>query len=255
MDTAPQREAEAQHRLVERWVASLSQLPPVQVIWLEGSLVDNRANPWSDIDLRVAVTDEAYPQLWETDRALLLEGLGAYLFLWNKGFVRAITAEGIIVELAVRKVSELSSRELYEWKFLLNRLPGGPPQFVKLPKRPAAETWPGPPVSVEDVSQRTRLIVHYMANAPQDFYSGEVCAAAYTLNCLRHELFEAMYQRVGIRFGKRNKELSRIFPPDFLEDLKSTYTQAGQSALGSGGHGRCPGPDVQGPGEAPTGVE
>src|SRR5438094_433068 len=135
MSTTPQRDAEGQHRLVERWVASLAQLPAVQVIWLEGSLVDDRANPWSDIDLRVAVTDEGYAQLWETDRAPLLAGLGEYLLLWNKGFVRAVTAEGIIIELAVRKVSELASKELYEWKFLLSRLPTGPPQFHQLPKR------------------------------------------------------------------------------------------------------------------------
>jgi hypothetical protein len=91
----------------------LAQLPAVEVIWLEGSLVDDRANPWSDVDLRMALADDAYAQLWETDRAPLLEALGEYLLLWNKGFVRAVTAEGIVVELAALKVSELGSQELY----------------------------------------------------------------------------------------------------------------------------------------------
>jgi hypothetical protein len=231
MSVAGKHGAHEQCRLVERWVASLARLPAVEVIWLEGSLVDDRANPWSDVDLRIALADDVYAQLWETDRTPLLEGLGEYLRLWNKGFVRAVTAEGIVVELAARKVSELFSQELYEWRILLNRLPGGPPQFKQLPKSSAAESWPGSPVSIEDVSQRTRLMLHYMTNAPQDFYSGEVCAAAYTLDCLRHELFEVMYQRLGIRFGKRNKELSRIFPAEFIADLKSTYTETGQSAL------------------------
>src|SRR5712692_7228163 len=110
MSTAQERGAHEQHRLVERWVASLVQLPAVEVIWLEGSLVDDRANPWSDVDLRIGLADDAYAQLWETERAPLLEALGEYLLLWNKGFVRAVTAEGIVVELAARKVSELTSQ-------------------------------------------------------------------------------------------------------------------------------------------------
>jgi predicted nucleotidyltransferase len=57
MSTSQARGAHAQHRLVERWVASLTQLAGVETIWLEGSLVDDRANPWSDVDLRVALAD------------------------------------------------------------------------------------------------------------------------------------------------------------------------------------------------------
>src|SRR5438067_10561921 len=138
MSTAPQRDAEAQHQLVERWVASLASLPAVEVIWLEGSLVDDRANPWSDIDLRVAVTDEGYMQLWETDRTPLLEALGECRLLINSGFVRALTAEGIIAELLVHKTSEIQELELYEWKLLFHRLPDGPPRFRKLPLRSTA---------------------------------------------------------------------------------------------------------------------
>src|SRR5438093_4116693 len=231
MSTAQEQGAHEQHRLVERWVASLSQLPAVEVIWLEGSLVDDRANPWSDVDLRIALADDVYAQLWETDRAPLLEALGEYLLLWYKGFVRAVTAEGIVVELAARKVSELASQDLYEWKFLFCRLPAGPPRFEKLPERSVAETWPGEPVSVEDVRRRSHFALLNLAIAAQDYCRGEVCAAAFTLDYLRHELFEVMYQRLGIHFGKRNKELSRIFPADFIADLKSTYTEAGQSAL------------------------
>jgi hypothetical protein len=224
-------DTEAQNQVLQRWVASLAGLPEVEVAWLEGSLANDTANPWSDIDLRIGIADDAYNSLWGQNRALILQGLGEYLLLWNKGFVRALTAEGVIVELAARKVSELPSQEVYEWKLLLNRLPGGLPGFEQRPKLSPAEAWPAAAVSVEDVNQRARLIIHYMANAPQDSSSGEVCAAAYTLNCLREYLFEVMYQRLGIRTGKRNKELSRIFPPEFMADLMGTYTQAGQSAL------------------------
>src|SRR2546428_11207769 len=100
MSTAHEHGAHEQHRLVERWVTSLAQLAGGEVIWLEGSLVDDRANPWSDVDLRIALADDAYAQLWETDRAPQLVALGEYLLLWNKGFVRAVTAEGLVVEVA-----------------------------------------------------------------------------------------------------------------------------------------------------------
>ena len=84
---------------------------------------------------------------------------------------------------------------------------------------------------MEDVRRRSHFALLKLAIAAQDYCRGEVCAAAFTLDYLRHELFEVMYQRLGIHFGKRNKELSRIFPADFIADLKSTYTEAGQSAL------------------------
>ena len=48
---------------------------------------------------------------------------------------------------------------------------------------------------------------------------------------LRNGLFRLMYQRLGIRFSKRAKELSQIFPIDLIAALKSTYTGAGQSPL------------------------
>jgi hypothetical protein len=227
------RGTDAQRSLLDQWVTALARLPTIEVIWLEGSLVDGRANPWSDIDLRAAVADAAYEELWE-QRSVFLEGIGDYLLLWNKGFLRALTAGGVLVELAVRRSSELDAQELYEWKILLNRLPEGPPAFRELPLRSVAETWPGTPVTPADVRNRTLFIIHNMAIVGQDFHNGEVCAQAYTLDYLRSELFQVMYQRLGIRMGKRNKELSRIFPPEFIADLKSTYTGDGQSALDPG---------------------
>src|SRR5207247_5621743 len=83
----------------------------------------------------------------------------------------------------------------------------------------------------EQVSQWTKEIIYIMAIAAQDFYRGEECAAAGTLDYLRNGLFRLMYQRLGIRFSKRAKELSQIFPIDFIADLKNTYTEAGQSPL------------------------
>src|SRR5262249_34116543 len=152
-----------QRQLLERWVAALKQIPAVEVIWLEGSLVDDRANPWSDIDLRIALADQEYERLWVLDRARLLEGLGAHLLLWTAGCVRAVTTEGIIVELGARKSSELASLELYEWKILFHQLPAGPPAFRRLPERSTAETWPGTPATVASVRRRTRFILLNLA--------------------------------------------------------------------------------------------
>lgn len=43
-----------------------------------------------------------------------------------------------------------------------------------------------------------------------------------------------MYRRLGIRYPTRGKELTKIFPSDFISDLESTYTQAGEFALDLG---------------------
>jgi hypothetical protein len=243
-----------QQRVLDRWVAALRQLPAVDVLWLEGSLVDDRAHPWSDIDLRIAIADEAFDQLWEQDRAPLLDGLGEHLVLWDTGFVRAVTAEGIIVEVAALKTSDLPSQELYEWKFLLNRLPEGSPQFRKLPARSTAETWPSPPVTVDDVRKKTAVMIHVMALAPQDFFRGERAAAAYTLDFVRGVLFQTMYQRLGIRFSKRAKELSQIFPGKYLADLEHLSGRSGLCARppGAGGSGY---PHVRCPRQAPASTE
>ena len=81
-----------QWAILDRWLPTLQQLPAVDAIWLEGSLASGRGNPGSDIDLRVALADDAYDELWETDRTLLLAGLGEYVVVETR-FVRAITAE------------------------------------------------------------------------------------------------------------------------------------------------------------------
>ncbi len=231
MNAADEHGARAQHRFVERWVASLTQLPGVETIWLEGSLVDDRANPWSDVDLRVALADDAYEQLWMKDQASLLQGVGEYLLLVEGGFVRALTAGGFVIELLALKSSEIGSLELYEWKLLFDCRPGGPPAFRKLPARSTAETWPGPPVSVDDIHSRTKFALYMMAMVSSDLYRGEACAAAWTLELLRDQLRQVMYQRLGIRFSKRAKEVSQIFPPEFIADLRTTYTEAGPSPL------------------------
>lgn len=229
--SSPDASPRAQRDLVGRWAAALGQAPAIDVIWLEGSLVGNRANPWSDIDLRIAVADEAHLQVWDVDRLRLLEGMGEHLLLLGSGWLRAITADGIIAELLAYKTSEIDSLELYEWEIFFSRLPEPRPMFRKLPDMSAAETWPAPEWSAREVGQWTKELLGLMAAAPQDFHRGEECAAAYALDYLRNGLFRLMYQRLGIRISKRAKHLSQIFPADFIADLKRTYTEAGESPL------------------------
>src|SRR5262245_17213126 len=96
-----------QRLVIGRWLEGLQQIPEVMLVWLEGSLVDERrANPGADIDVRLAISDEAYEQLWQADKQQILAGLGPILRLIDADWIRALTVEGIVVEIAVYRASE-----------------------------------------------------------------------------------------------------------------------------------------------------
>jgi len=220
-----------QTALLDRWLPTLQAIPAVDVIWLEGSLAADRANPSSDIDIRFGIADAAYQPLWETDRTPLLAGLGEHLLLQNT-FVRALTADGVIVEAWAHKTSELNTLELYEWKILFNRLPAGDPTFRKLPERSPAETWPATePLTPELVRFRTSFALLIMAEIPSAFYCHELYSVQYTLDVVRQDLLQALYLRLGMRYGKRAKHFSELFPQEWLADLKHTYVRAGENPL------------------------
>jgi hypothetical protein len=217
--------------LVERWVESLRGLPAVEVVWLEGSLASDRASAASDVDLRMGIADAAYEELWENDRTPLLAGLGEYLLLENT-FVRALTSEGIIVELWAHRTSQLQALELYEWKILLNRLPGDEPHFVQMPPKSLAETWPHrEPLTPEWVRQRMNFALLIMAEVPSTFHNQEPHALMLTVNVARDDLLKLMYRRIGLSFGKRAKHLSQIFPAEWLAELEETYPYPCSAAL------------------------
>ena len=163
--------------LLNRWVDCLAQIPTVEVIWLEGSLARNEGTtPSSDIDLRVAISDDAHKQLWETNRTPLLEGLGEYLPLLplDFGLVRVLTKAGVVVELLAYKTSELDGLEAYEWKFLLCRLSTGEPRFKKFPERSPAEMWPDmQELSVDSVRQlaNNHMLYRFLINTLLIIYS------------------------------------------------------------------------------------
>jgi hypothetical protein len=220
-----------QTTLLDRWLATLQQIPAVDIIWLEGSLAADRANPGSDIDIRFGIADAAYQQLWETDRTPLLVGLGEHLLLENT-FVRALMADGVIVEAWAYKTSELNALELYEWKILFSRLPDGEPTFRKLPARSPAETWPDTePLTSALVWYRTTFALLIMAEVPALFYCQEWHSVQYTLDMVRLDLLQVLYLRLGMRYGKRAKHFSELFPQAWLDDLEQTYVRAGENPL------------------------
>ena len=221
--------------LLNRWVDCLAQIPTVEVIWLEGSLARNEGTtPSSDIDLRVAISDDAHKQLWETNRTPLLEGLGEYLPLLplDFGFVRVLTKAGVVVELLAYKTSELDGLEAYEWKFLLCRLSTGEPRFKKFPERSPAEMWPDmQELSVDSVRQLANNHMLVLAQVPTPFYSGETYAARHVLDFSRIELVKLMFRRIGLRYAKRYKHLSEVLPAEFISDLEKTHIRCGESPL------------------------
>lgn len=220
--------------LMERWVASLQPISAVDVVWLEGSLAADRANASSDVDARMSIADEAYGQLWETDRTPLLAGLGEYLLLENT-FVRALTSEGIIFELWAHRTSQLHGLELFEWKILLNRLPPGQPHFIKPPPKTVAETWPErEPLTPEVVRRRMNFALVMMAEAPSCFYNHEPHSLMLTVNVARDDLLQLMYRRIDLSYMKRAKHLSEILPAVWLAELEQTYPYPCTSRLDPG---------------------
>lgn len=193
-----------------------------------------QANLASDIDLRISLADTAYTELWEADRGPLLRGLGEYLLLENT-FVRALTAEGIIVDLWAYRTSELPTLELYEWTTLLWRVPADTPALTRLPPRTPAETWPDERLlTVEDVRNLTNLFLMLLAEAPAPLYNGELHSARFQLDDVRTELVKLMYRQLGLRYAKRFEHFSGILPPAFLTDLERTYMLPGAAPLDPG---------------------
>ncbi len=227
-----------QWALIRRWLADLKEIPAVDVVWLEGSLVDGRGNPYSDIDIRFAIADEEYEQLWTRPTrfavdasspdlaqgpSTLLAGLGNYLLL-ETAFVRALTADGLLVEAGAIPTSQTDGLELYEWEILFSRLPQGAPAFRQAPNLPPAQAWPETePLTPAYVWQRTKFLLLMMLHTPAVFHIKELHSVLYTLDLARGDLLKLMWRRSGLRKGKRAKHMSEIFPADWLTALNDTY--------------------------------
>lgn len=223
-----------QNDVLKRWLDSLEAIPEVDVVWLEGSLVDpQRANPGADIDLRVAIADTAYDRLWESDRKPLTEGIGDHLVLLDLGFIRALTKdEGVVAELGVSKTSELDGKEIYEWEVLLNRLADGELNFQSLVDKSAAELWPErEELTPKIVWRETEMTLANLANAPGPFYMDEWQSIHFIIAETRSSIVRIMYRLIGLGFAKRFKHLSQVLSAEYLADLDKTYVNAGADPM------------------------
>jgi hypothetical protein len=218
---------EKQRAVLDRWLRSLTKIPEVDVIWLEGSLTDPlRATLGADMDMRFGIADEAFEELWMAERGRLLEGLGEHRSL-HCGSFRFLTVEGVVVEVMASKTSELDGKELFDWRILFSRLPDGRPAFKKIPDAAPAQVWPHPePLTVASVRELTNLFLHWLATASTPFYSKEVQSAQFSLGLLRTELMKLLFRRCGVWFFKRYKHLSEVLPEEFLADLEYVHTRS-----------------------------
>lgn len=214
-----------QKAILDRWLVALAAIPEVEIVWLEGSLVEKtKANVGSDIDARLGIADGAFSRLWEGDKQFVLAGLGEMLRLIDRDWIRGLTQEGVIVEISARPTSQLDGLVLTEWEILLNRLPVGQPHFVQAPKKSASETWPThQAVDRAYVWRQTEIAMVMLANSPGPFYNRELHSIRFTLGDLRTELVKLMFQRIGLAFAKRYKHLSEVLPDEFRRDLDYTY--------------------------------
>lgn len=224
-------ETATQWAILDRWLPSLRQLPEIELIWLEGSLAAGRGNAGSDIDLRLAISDSAYQQLWEVDRTPILLGLGDYLVVETR-FIRAITADAVTIEVGAVKSSQVHGQALYEWEILFSRLAADEPAFTPLPQRTTAEVWPEwHELTPDAVQKMTHLYLTTMTQVPAIFHSGEWHSAIFQLDRMRLELIQMMYRRLNIGYSCRYKHFSEFMPAAWCAQFVETYVQGDPSQL------------------------
>lgn len=221
--------------LIDRWLEKLEKTEGVDLVWLEGSLVNNpQPNPAADIDIRFGIADEHYDRLWKTGPPPLLNGLGDYLPL--QGYWRLFSKSGIIVEIMAHKWTDLENLEPHDWEILYARSSETTPAFIQSEHRPPAETWPHPEkLDRAKVEELTKLFLHYGATAAAPLHANEVQSARFSLDFMRRELMNLLFRRVGVWFYKRYKHLSEILPEEFLSDLDRTYEVTAASEKDPGG--------------------
>lgn len=229
-----------QWALIRSWLADLREIPALDLVWLEGSLADGRAGPYSDIDIRFAIADESFEQLWQRPLlgasrsadpwlqkgpSRLLAGLGDYLLL-ETSFVRALTANGLLVEAGAIPTSLAAGKELYEWEILFSRLPPDAPGFLVTSNQTPQDAWPDrEPLTKAFVWERAKFLFLMMLHTPAVFHGGELHSLQMSLDMARSDLLKLMWKRIGLPYGKRAKHMSVIFPASWLSSLNGTYPE------------------------------
>jgi len=223
---------ERQRELLNSWLPHLKQVPGMELIWLEGSLVDpNRENPGSDIDIHFAIADDVYEEVWESNREQVFLPLGEVLLLSP---FRVITEHGILVEFDGHKTSDVIGKEVFKQEFLLNRLPEGQPNFhYREDWGRASVKWPySDKIAVEKFAELSTLeLLRRLSTAATPFYKDEPFSALMCLDLLRSNLVHILYYRKGVKPFMRTKHLDQVFCSDMLKQYEYVQFRQDENPL------------------------
>lgn len=223
------RTATKQRALLDSWIAFLSKFEEIELIWIEGSLIDpERENPGSDIDIRFAIRDDAFEDLWDSNRYKIFDFFEETLQIAP---FRFLTDEGILIEYDAFLSSEVNELKLFEWEILLNRLETGQPKFQRDSTTGAAK-WPYPQQTNEKfVTIHTQEVMRTLSIASTPFFRATPHAALFSLDLLKMNLAHFLYWRAGIKPFRRFKHLQQIFTAEILADFEYVQFKPGENAL------------------------
>ncbi len=108
------KDTRAQEALIAHAGEVLAEEPRILAAWLEGSFASGSADPWSDVDLHIAVRDEDWDAVF-ADRLSLLGRIGPVLghgeasLPWAAHLVFANLAGPVRVDLYMEKLSGLGA--------------------------------------------------------------------------------------------------------------------------------------------------
>ena len=204
--------------IISNWVDHLKQLDYVLAVWLEGSLSFDRGHLSSDIDIRIVIED-AYR--FED----VLPNIGERISVNESGFIRAITPDGIVIDLDIYDPITARGMRVEHYKMLFSKAGDFPLEDHSLHHVLGSPyiSFPYSQLSPQNLSQMMIDFTVVMAALPSMFYINEYHSAALQADLSRIDLVKVMYHVVGIRYAKLYKHLSEVMPERILLDLRSTY--------------------------------
>jgi len=220
-----------QRELLDYWLPFLAKIREIELVWLEGSLANSdRDNPASDINIRFAIADASYDKLWESNRKKIFKPLGNVLPIER---FSVVTEHGILIEFFAYKTSEVIGKEIFEWEFLLNRLPEGQPNFISAPGWEPNVKWShNDKVAFSDVLDvSTTQLLRRLSLASTPFYYEDAHSAHRTLEVLKTSLLRILYYREGVRPYARANHLEQVLSPEALEQYEYVQFQKHEYAF------------------------
>ena len=217
-----------QLQILSEWVKNLSQIDNVVIVWIEGSIAQERGHPASDIDMRIAVREYPDPDYYR----ILLAPVGNYELsvidhsgsIGEKIFVRVLTHSGIVIDLDIFMADILGQLSLPPHKILFSRVNHF--QFDSLPIKFPNQIWPAKSISPDTVHKMMVDLLVVMTSVPSMFYWGQSDSAIFQLDLVRIEIIKLLYALHGISHFNRYKHMSELFSEHHLNKLRLTYPTA-----------------------------